>query len=299
MGRAKFSELAGFVAIATHGSFHKAAIEIGVSASALSHALRQLEDRLKLRLLNRTTRSVALTDAGQRLYERLAPAFADIGAALDDLNALRSAPVGVVRINAPKQAARLVLMPLIAAFTMKYPAVALEIVADDNLVDVVAEGFDAGIRFGEFLAQDMIAVPIGPPLRLAVVASPGYFDHKPKPAAPGDLQDHVCIRYRYPSGKPYHWEFGRDGSALEVEVKGPLIFDDMDMVADAVRAGAGIGFVFEGQVLGEIEDGRLIRVLDDWCPPYPGFFLYYPSRRNLSFAMRSFIDFVRGASSAE
>jgi DNA-binding transcriptional LysR family regulator len=293
MSRARFSELAGFVAVASHLSFRKAALDLGVSASALSHALRQLEDRLNLRLLNRTTRSVALTEAGQRLLARIQPAFLDIEAAVEELNALRDAPVGTVRINAPNQAVRLVMIPLAARFLARFPGVTLDIVGDDALTDVVAEGFDAGVRFGESIAQDMIAVQIGPPHRFAVVASPGYFQSRGRPSTPIELRDHACIQYRFPSGRPYRWEFSRDGVALDVEVSGPLIMEDMDLITQAALAGAGIGYVFEQQALAFIEAGRLQRVLDAWCPPYPGFFLYYPSRRNLSFALRTFIDFVR------
>lgn len=291
--RTKFSELAGFVAVATHLSFHKAATELGVSASALSHALRQLEDRLNLRLLNRTTRSVALTEAGQRLYLRLAPAFLDITAAVEDLNVLRDAPVGLLRINAPRQAIRLALIPLAARFVENYPDVTLDIVSDDALTDVVAEGFDAGVRFGEIIAQDMIAIPLGPSLRFAVVASPEYFERHPKPISPGELQNHVCIRYRFPGRYIYKWEFAKGDAALQVDVTGPLIFEDLDLVTDAAVAGMGIGYVFEQQALQHLREGRLVRVLEDWCARQQGFFLYYPSRRNLSFAFRAFIDFVR------
>ncbi|MDX2266214.1 MAG: LysR family transcriptional regulator [Hyphomicrobiales bacterium] len=293
MSRAKFSELAGFVAVATHLSFHKAAVDLGVSASALSHAMRQLEDRLSLRLLNRTTRSVALTEAGQRLFARLQPAFLDIAGAVEDLNALRDAPVGTVRINAPRQAIRLALIPLAARFVTAYPGVTLDIVADDALTDVVAEGFDAGVRFGEIIAQDMIATPLGPPQGFAVVASPDYFAVRPKPQTPADLRDHVCIRYRLPGRGVYRWEFAQDGAPLEIEVAGPLIFDDSDLVLSAAVVGMGVAYVFERQAAPLIQAGRLQRALEDWCSRRQGFFLYYPSRRNLSFALRAFVDFLK------
>lgn len=293
MARAKFSELEGFVAVATHLSFHKAAVDLGVSASALSHALRQLESRLNIRLLNRTTRSVALTEAGQRLLSRLQPAFQDITEAIEDLNALRDAPVGLVRINAPRQAIRLVIIPLATTFLERYPAITLDVVADDAMTDVVQEGFDAGVRFGESIAQDMIALQLGPAHRFAVVASPGYLERRSMPQRPSDLSNHACIQYRYPGGQIYKWEFERDGAALEVEVSGRLIFEDMDLITDAALQGVGIGYVFEQQAISHIRDGRLMRMLDEWCPRYPGFFLYYPSRRNLSYAMRAFVDFIR------
>lgn len=295
MSRPKFSELQGFVAIATHLSFQKAAVDLGVSASALSHGLRQLEDRLNIRLLNRTTRSVALTEAGKRLFLRLQPAFHDIAGAVEDLNALRQAPVGAVRINAPRQAVRLGLIPMVDRFLAAYPGVTLDIVADDTLTDMVAEGFDAGVRFGNILAQDMIAVPFGPPQRFAVVASPEYFKHRPRPETPGDLTSHVCIRYRLPGRRIYKWEFAKDGADIEVEVNGALIFDDTDLVMAAAVAGLGLAYVFERQALPLIRAERLERTLESWCARCQNFFLYYPSRRNPSFAFRAFIDFLKEA----
>lgn len=299
MRAVKFSELSGFVAIARHKSFNKAATELGVSASALSHAIRALEDRLQLRLLNRTTRSVSLTEPGARLFARVAPAFADIGQAVEELNILRDAPVGTIRLNVPRQAARLILIPLLEQYAAKYPRVAVEVVADDRLVDISANGFDAGVRYGESLAQDMISVPFGPPLSAAVVASPAYFQRYPIPKTPADLNSHDCIRYRFPSGKPYHWQFSRSGHALEIEVAGRMTFEDDDLIADAARRGMGIGYIYEAQVRSDVKNGFLIRVLEDWCPANPGFFLYYPSRRNPSFAFRSFVDFVRQDSQAK
>ncbi len=293
MKRGNISDFVGFIAVANHRNFRRAALDLGVSASALSHSLRQLEERLNLRLLNRTTRSVALTEAGQRLFARLQPAFADITAAIDDLNTLRDTPTGTLRINAPIEAVRFVLIPLAARFLSAFPDITLDIVSDDSMTDVIAEGFDAGVRFSDRISQDMIAIALGPPMRFVVVAAPEYFAVRSMPSVPDELRNHVCIQYRYPSGQSYRWEFERNGAAVEVEVSGPLILEDMDLIASAALTGVGIGYVFEQQALPHIQSGRLVRVLEDWSPPYPGFFLYYPSRRNPSYAMRTFVDFVR------
>ncbi|GGF07840.1 LysR family transcriptional regulator [Aliidongia dinghuensis] len=232
-------------------------------------------------------------DAGQRLYDRIKPAFLDIGAAIEDLNAFRDAPVGTLRINAAKSAARLVLLPIVARFLATYPGVRVELTIDDALVDVVSEGFDAGVRFGEIIAGDMIATAIGPRQRSAVVATPAFFEQHPLPRVPQDLLGLPCIRYRFPSGAPYRWEFERDGTPIEIEVEGPLMLADWDMTIDAALAGAGVAYVFEGIAEPFLADRRLVRVLEDWCPAYPGFFLYYPSRRQLSAALRAFIEFAR------
>ncbi|OCJ18240.1 transcriptional regulator [Rhizobium sp. AC44/96] len=293
MRRVRSTDLAIFLAIATHRSFRKAAVELGVTASALSHALRAIEGRLEVRLVNRTTRGVALTEAGERLFDRIRPAFLDIDAALDDLDTFRGQPYGKLRINAARAATRLVLLPIVSRFLRAYPSVEVEIVIDDALVDMVSSGFDAGIRFGESIAADMIAVPIGPRHRFAVVGAPGYFDGRNKPITPHDLKDHACIRYRFAGGAFYRWEFERGGVELEIDVQGALTLGDQDIISDAVFQGSGLGYLFEDQVRTAIDDGRLVRVLEDWCPFYPGFFLYYPSRRQLPTALRAFIDFVK------
>jgi DNA-binding transcriptional LysR family regulator len=293
MRRVRSTDLAIFLAIATHRSFRKAAVELGVTASALSHALRAIEERLEVRLVNRTTRGVALTEAGERLFDRIRPAFLDIDAALDDLDTFRGQPYGKLRINAARAATRLVLLPIVSRFLKAYPSVEVEIVIDDALVDMVSSGFDAGIRFGESIAADMIAVPIGPRHRFAVVGAPGYFDGRNKPVTPHDLKDHACIRYRFAGGAFYRWEFERGGVELEIDVQGPLTLGDQDIIFDAAFQGSGLGYLFEDQVRTAIDDGRLVRVLEDWCPFYPGFFLYYPSRRQLPTALRAFIDFVK------
>jgi DNA-binding transcriptional LysR family regulator len=302
MRRVRSTDLAIFLAIANHRSFRKASVELGVTPSALSHALRAIEERLDIRLVNRTTRGVALTEAGERLFDRIRPAFLDIDAALDDLDTFRGQPYGKLRLNAPRAAAKLVLLPIVSRFIEAYPSVEVEIVINDALVDMVASGFDAGIRFGESIAADMIAVPIGPRHSFAVVGTPGYFEARAKPLTPHDLKDHACIRYRFAGGAFYHWEFERGGIELAIEVEGPLTLGDQDIIRDAVLHGDGLGYLFEDQVREEIASGKLLRVLEDWCPYYPGFFLYYPSRRQLPTALRAFIDFVkadRGAISPE
>jgi DNA-binding transcriptional LysR family regulator len=287
------ADLEAFLAIARHRSFRKAAVELGVTPSALSHALRSIEERLDVRLVNRTTRSVGLTQAGEQLFGRIRPAFLDIEGALDNLNNFRGRPTGRLRLNAPRAAAKLVLLPIIARFQKVYPQIEIELVVDDALVDTVSGGFDAGMRFGETIAADMIAVAIGPRHRFAVVGSPDYFGDRPHPRIPQDLREHICIRYRFAGGALYRWEFERDHVELEIEVEGPLTLGDMDLMVPAALDGSGLAYVFEEQVRGPIERGQLVRVLADWCPPYPGFFLYYPSRRHLPTALRAFIDFAR------
>ena len=289
------SDLATFLAIARHRSFRAAATELGVSASALSHALRNIEERLDVRLINRTTRSVALTEAGARLFERISPAFRDIDDALEDLNSFRGKPAGTLRFNAARQSTQLVLLPIVTKFLKAFPDVNVEIVVNDALIDMVAAGFDAGVRFGETIAADMIAVPIGPRHRFAVVGSPGYFRRHKPPITPHELKDLPCIRYRFVSGTFYRWEFERGGVEVEIDVAGPLTINDQYLMLDAARGGAGLAFVFEAQAEELIARSELIRVLADWCPAYPGFFLYYPSRRQLPAALRAFVDFARAA----
>jgi len=287
------ASLGVFMAIARHGSFRRAAIELRVTPSALSHALRALEERIDLRLFNRTTRSVSLTEAGQRLFERAEPAFRDIEAAIDDLATFRGAPMGTLRINAAGAAAQLVLMPLIEVFLKQYPAVSVEILAQGALADIVSQGFDAGVRFGETLQADMIAVPIGPRQRFVAVASPGYFERWPKPLLPEDLTRLPCVRFRFDSGADYHWEFERGGIELALKVDGPFATNSTELGIDAALRGIGIMFTFEGMVDEHVRARRLVRVLDDWSPYFPGLYLYYPSRRQMPSALRAFVDFVK------
>lgn len=295
MTRIGSAELATFLAIARHRSFRSAAVELGVSASALSHALRNIEERLDLRLVNRTTRSVALTEAGERLFARVSPAFQDIDDALEDLNTFRGKPAGTLRFNAARQSAQLVLLPIVTRFQKAYPEISVEIAVNDGLVDMVSAGFDAGIRFGETIAADMIAVPIGPRQRSAVVASPAFFKKHKAPQTPHELKNLPCIRFRFWGGALYRWEFERGGIALEIDVLGPLTLNDQDLMVDAALDGTGLAYVFEKQVEELIAKRKLVRVLADWCPAYPGFFMYYPSRRQLPAALRAFVDFVKAA----
>jgi DNA-binding transcriptional LysR family regulator len=293
MPRVEPSALTPFLVIAKQGSFRRAAGELGVSPSALSHALRSLETRLGVRLLNRTTRSVALTEAGQRLLARVGPAFRDIDAALDELNVFRDRPAGTLRINAARSATRLVLVPLVARFCALYPDIRVELVSDEALVDVVSAGFDAGVRFGETIAADMVATPLGPKHAFAVVGSPEFFARHTAPETPHDLRALPCVRLRFASGSLYQWEFERDGAELTVEVDGPLVLNDIDLMVDAAVSGIGLAYVFEIAVRAQLASGALVRVLAGWCPPYPGFFLYYPSRERQPAVLRAFIEFVR------
>jgi len=292
------ADLSIFLCIAEHLNFSKAAIALGVSPSALSHALRALETRLDVRLFNRTTRSVALTEAGERLYARLKPAFRDIADALEDLNSLRDKPSGTLRISAGRAAAQLVLLPLASRFLAAYPDITLEIVSDDALVDIVSAGFDAGVRFGERLEADMISLAIGPYLRSVVVAAPAFFTRYPQPQRPQDLRGLPCIRHRFPSGAFYRWEFERGGIALEIDVEGPLVLGDVGLMVDPALRGVGLAYVFEDMVREELADGRLVQVLADWCPYYPGLHLYYPSRRQVPAALKAFVEFAREARDA-
>lgn len=289
------SDLSSFLALARHRSFRRAADEIGCTPSALSHALKGLEERLDLRLFNRTTRSVALTEAGERLFARVAPAFRDIEDALDDLNELRGTPIGRLRLNAARASAKMVLLPVVARFLKIHPRISIEIVVDNDLVDMVSQGFDAGVRFGEVIAQDMIAVPIGPRQRTAIVASPLIFERYARPTTPEHLRELPCIGLRFGSGRLYAWEFERGGVELSVEVDGSLVVDDQDMMVEAALLDAGFAFAFEDQILQHVEEGRLMRVLEDWCPYYTGFYLYYPSRRQMPATLRAFVDFVKAS----
>ncbi len=286
--------LTGFAAVARHRSFRRAAAELGVSTSALSHALRGLEEELGTRLLHRTTRSVAPTEAGERLLARLAPALADIAAAVAEAAAGPGQAHGVVRLSVPRLAAALVLGPRIAGFARAHPAVHLEVTVDDGTADIVAAGFDAGIRLGERLESDMVAVPVTGRLRMAAAAAPAYLAGRPPPDTPDALRGHACLRFRYPtSGALYAWEFERDGRALEVAVEGPLTSGDQDLLVRAALAGAGIVFTVEEYIAEHLQAGRLVRLLEAWCPPFPGLFLYWPSRRQVPPALRALIDTLR------
>lgn len=286
-------DLDAFAAVARHRSFRKAAAERGVSASALSHAMRSLEERLGMRLLHRTTRSVTPTEAGQRLLERLDPALREVADALADLTALQAEPSGTLRLNVPRPAARLVLAPMLAGFVAKYSRVQVDVVTDDGLADIVGDGFDAGIRFGESLAGDMVAVPVGPPHRFACVAAPVYLALCGTPQTPRELLGHACIGRRFPSGKRYAWEFQANGEPLTIEVSGPLMFDDDGPMIQAACDGAGVAYVYEAMVRDDLAAGRLETILAGYAAPPGRFFLYYSGRRHLPAALRALVDFIR------
>ncbi|MGF6316522.1 LysR family transcriptional regulator [Pseudomonas frederiksbergensis] len=289
------ADLTIFLCIAQHLNFSRAAVELGLTPSALSHSLRALENRLGLRLFNRTTRSVALTEAGARLYARLKPAFRDIDDALEDLNNFRDKPSGNLRITAGRQACELVLLPIASEFLQDYADISLEIVESDAVLDIVAGGFDAGVRFGNRLEADMVSLPIGPNMRSMVVGSPSFFERHAPPQKPEDLHGVPCIRHRFPSGSMYRWEFERGGITQEIEVSGPLTLGDVSLMVGPALQGVGLAYVFEDMVTGHLADGRLIQVLANWCPYYPGLHLYYPSRRHVPAPLKAFIDFARSA----
>jgi Transcriptional regulator len=287
------SELAAFDAVARHRSFRRASEERGVTPSAISHAVSNLEAKIGIRLLNRTTRSVSLTDAGAMLLAQLSPAFGEIGSALDALNQFRDTPFGKVRINAPNSIAPFVLGPAMGPLIKANPSLELEIVATDRLVDIVDEGFDAGIRLGESLRDGMTAVRIKPRLRLTVVGSPAYFEAHAVPKVPADLKDHVCVRNIYPSGTAYAWEFSRAGKTIEFEPTGPLSLDDHELMVEAARAGLALAYVWEERARPYIATGELIECLASWCAPEDWLYLYYPTRKYISAGLRAVIEVLR------
>jgi DNA-binding transcriptional LysR family regulator len=285
-------DLDAFVAVARTKNFRRAALEQRVSASSLSQRLRDMEERLGVRLMHRTTRSVALTEAGELLLARVGPAIADIGGALDQVRGLRDVPSGRLRINAPPPAVDLVLAPMVAPFLRAYPQIDLEIVAESSFIDIVDAGFDAGVRYGEHLAQDMIAVSLGPPQRYAVVASPQYVAQHGRQKHPKDLLNHACIRTRFGTRAIPDWDFEKAGRIVKVAAQGNLIATYFGLAMRAVKDGLGFWPTFEGYVRDEIKSGALVSVLDDWCAPFPGPFLYYPSRRQPPPALAAFVAFV-------
>ncbi|WP_428152530.1 LysR family transcriptional regulator [Brevundimonas sp.] len=294
MKRDELGDLAAFLAVAEERSFTRAAARLGLSQSALSHTIRRLEARLGLRLLIRTTRSVTPTEAGERLSEALRPAFDGIDARIEALSALRDRPSGTIRITSGEHAAQTVLWPVLERFLPLYPDVRVEIATDYRMIDLAEGRFDAGVRLGEHLAEDMIAVPIGPDMRMVVVGSPAYFAARPVPQTPHDLTAHACINLRLPTrGGLYVWEFEKDGRPLNVRVDGPLIVNDMDLVVSAALSGLGLSIVMDDQITEAVADGRLVRVLEDWSPPFPGYHLYYPSRRQPTPAFTALVDALR------
>ncbi|MER8906445.1 LysR family transcriptional regulator [Mesorhizobium sp. M0854] len=293
MKRTHLSQLAVLATVAQCGSFRGAAKELAIAPSAVSHAVSSLEARLGVRLLARSTRSVAPTEEGAQLLERLRPALSEIDLALESAIEARDRPAGNLRLTVPRTAAHLALTPRLSAFAAAYPDIVLEIVIEDRFTDVVEGGFDGGVRLGESLQRDMIAVRIGPDLRGAVVGAPAYFETMPKPQHPRDLAAHRCIRFRFSSGVLYRWEFEKNGEEMEIAVQGPLILDEDHLIANAAVDGAGLAFVFEDYVRDPLAGGKLVRVLEDWCPRFDGFFVYYPSRRQMRPALRAFVDFFK------
>ncbi len=293
MNRNQLAQLAVLSTVAAHRSFRAAAKELGIAPSAVSHAISTLEESLGVRLLARTTRSVAPTEEGSLLLERLRPALEEIDVALAAVVEAKGQLSGNLRITAPRFAADLLIAPRLGAFLGLYPDITLEIADEDGFTDIVREGFDAGVRLEESLEADMIAVKIGPPLRGAIVASPGYFEQFPIPQHPRDLLRHRCIRRRFSNGTLYNWEFEKDGQELTIPIEGPLILGEDRPIITAAIGGAGLTYAFEARVIEHIEAGRLVRVLEDWCAPYLGPYLYYASRRQMRPALRAFIDFFR------
>ncbi|RVA36742.1 LysR family transcriptional regulator [Mesorhizobium sp. M7A.F.Ca.CA.004.10.1.1] len=294
MPRDNLNELTAFLAVAREESFTRAAAKLGVSQSALSHTVRALEERLGVRLLTRTTRSVSPTEAGERLARTVGPRLDEIEAEIPALSALREKPAGTIRITAGEHAADAILWPALAKFLPDYPDIKVEIIVDYSLTDIVAERFDAGVRLGEQVARDMIAVRIGPDMRMAVVGSPAYFAKWPKPRTPQDLTTHNCINLRLPTyGGLYAWEFEKAGRELKVRVEGQLVFNTSALRMNAVLAGLGLAYLPEEQVTAHLADGRLVRVLADWCAPFPGYHLYYPSRRQATPAFSLLVDALR------
>ncbi|MBZ9727494.1 LysR family transcriptional regulator [Mesorhizobium sp. CO1-1-11] len=292
MMRSELNELAAFAMVARERSFTRAAAKLGVSQSALSHTIRGLEQRLELRLLARTTKSVAPTAAGAALLKDLSPALEQIAAALDGARSLRRRPAGRLRIVMSRSAAVMVLLPRLAAFAQAYPDIVLDVVTTTGPVDLVAGEFDAGIQLGEYIQKDMIAVRVTPELRLAVVGSPGYFSSRRVPQKPRDLKDHQCIALRLPGG-PSRWEFERARKSVTINASGSLIIDDTHLVIEAALAGVGLGLAYEEQVAEYIAERRLVRVLEEWTPPIAGFFLYYPSRQLQPAALSALVNALR------
>lgn len=294
MVRDDWGSLAAFALVAEERSFTRAAARLGVTPSALSHTLRRLEERLGAQLLARSTRSVSATQAGEALLLRLGPAMDEIKRAVEDLGASAGRPTGHIRISAPGEAARRVIAPMLPRFVDEHPGIVVEILIEPAFTDIVARRLDAGIRLGESLEKDVVAVPVTGPLRMAVIGAPSYLKEHGIPKTPRDLRNHRCINIRLAAaGKIYRWEFERGAEKIDVAVEGPLVFDDGGMVVEAVQAGVGLGYVLEDRAVELIKQGTLVRVLADWCPPFPGFHLYYPGRRQLSPALSAFIEAIR------
>ena len=299
MQKLGFTEMTAFVAIAERLSFAKAAVQLGVSRSALSETMRGLEDKLGVRLLNRTTRSVALTQVGERLLAELRPALASFEAAVESINQFRDKPAGHLRLTVPRPAAKMVIEPILGKFLAAYPAITLEIVTDSALTDIVRDRFDAGIRPGHVLEQDMIAIRVGEDARPTVVGSPDYLRRHGHPKTPVDLQTHNCIRQRFASGAIHQWAFEKRGKSVEVMVKGSLIVSDGDLALRAALDGVGLARLSTTLIGPHVAARRLVSLLEDWTPRSVGFFLYYPSRRQAPAALQAFVDFLKAHARAE
>jgi DNA-binding transcriptional LysR family regulator len=294
MANTKVNDLQAFLAVARDQSFTKAAAKLGITPSALSHTIRALEQRLGIRLLARTTRNVSPTEAGERLMRSIAPLFDQIAVELEALSELRDKPSGTIRISCTDDQIELCIRPMLAGFLKNYPDITLEFYVDYGFTNVVEERFDAGIRMGESISKDMIAVRIGPDWRLAVVGSAAYFEHHPVPATPHELTAHDCVNIRHrPSGAIYAWEFERDGQAFTVKADGQLVFNSIMHVLNAALDGVGLAYVPEQLVAPYLADGRLKEVLADWCPEFQGYHLYYPNRRQASVAFSAFVEALR------
>ncbi|MCJ2130997.1 LysR family transcriptional regulator [Methylobacterium sp. E-045] len=294
MARENLNDLSSFVAVAREGNFTRAAAKLGVSQSALSHSLKGLEARLGLRLLTRTTRSVSPTDAGDRLLRTLGPRFDEIDAELAALTEMRDKPAGNIRISAGEHAAETLIWPALERLLPDYPDVTAEVMVDNGLTNIVAERYDAGVRLGEQVEKDMVAVRIGPDLRMAAVAAPAYFEGRRKPRTPDDLTGHACINLRLPTrGGLYAWEFEKGSRVLNVRVEGPLVVNTGSMALKAALGGLGLAYLPEDRVRADLDGGRLVQVLSDWCPPFPGYHLYYPSRRQPAPAFALLVEALR------
>lgn len=291
--RSGLTELEAVLAVARHGSFRAAAASLEMSTSALSQSVASLETRIGARLFHRTTRSVRLTEAGERFVAEVGPALADIRSAIERASDQGEAPAGTLRINTSAGAARWVMVPYLIPYMQRYPGVHLDLVTEDRLIDIVREGFDAGFRTADTVPRDMIAVPFGPPIRFAVVGSPAYFARHERPRTPADLAGHRCIRARMPAGHIYHWEFERHGEVLEVDVDGPMTLDDPELMLEAAHAGLGLTYLAEFHVAEDLAAGRLERVLEAWTPPFERLCLYFPGRRHVPAALRALIDLLK------
>ncbi len=299
MSRLSLRDFDAVLAVARRTSFRQAAIDLGMSTTALSHMIARIEAELGVRLFNRTTRSVALTDAGRIFVDRLGPSLQDVREGIELVRERRATPTGMLRINAPPFAARSpAFAGLLLEYASRYPDMHVDLVTEGQLRDIVAEGFDLGVRVASLIPSDMIALSLGEAQRFAVVASPVYLAARARPLVPTDLLGHACIRVRLPDGGLYRWHFEKGGDTAPVEVSGPMTFDEVHLSRTAVLAGFGVGFFFEQDVIADIQDGRLVRLLEDWTPPFPGLCLYYPGRRHPSAGLAAFLALARQKASA-